>query len=192
MKDNFKIWIFLAVFSSLDLMALGQGVTGDSLAIQGLKTSAEGRHPVIDTSKDSGGTDAHASREKQDTLPSLIASDSGQARTSESARMYQSTYSGMRRDAPRQTDAIDTRTEKADSAAAATAVGANPDSISPKESREASGSPVKIKKTGIILAVGSCAIIGCGIVAYLLANSKNDETVSQNNRIPPPPDPPVK
>ncbi len=117
--------------------------------------------------------------------------------SSESARMYQYSVSRQRRDAPRQDSAPDTAKTRAEKPVA-TAIAQPPqtiraDSISilPKDMRQGAGRPAKVKKSGVILAVGTCALIGCGIAAYLLKNSRNDEIIAHNNRIPPPPEPPV-
>jgi hypothetical protein len=136
-----------------------------------------------------------------DTIQSVaIPADSGRVQDSESGNMYRAVISSMRRDVPR-TDS------KPDSSLLPQRIRI-PDTITttslsskPADSLHASQIPtsdqtnpaelqIKLTKKAIIIAVGSCGLIGCGIVAYLLKNSKKDDVVSRPAGIPPPPDPP--
>jgi hypothetical protein len=138
----------------------------------------------------------------RDTLASAGAGDSAGALDSESARMYQSAVSTMRRDAPGQSSALDTSANARRMKIAGEEIAAPPmpkrmDSITiaaqgdqPVNKPHSNQRP-QVKKSSILIAVGSCALIGCGIAAYVLKNSKNDDVIAQNNRIPPPPNPPV-
>jgi hypothetical protein len=140
--------------------------------------------------------------DQPDTLASAEASDSAHARESDAARMYQSAVSKMRRDVPRQGVQPDTSANRRRMTITEPEASSPPgptlnDSLSvavngnqPVNQPAAEHKP-HIKNSAVILAAGSCALIGCGIAVYLLKASKNDDIIARNNRIPPPPDPPV-
>ena len=126
------------------------------------------------------------------------AADSARVQDSESGNMYRSFNSSMRRDVPRTESAPDTSSQlqriRIPDTVTTTSVSPKPkDSLSviPTSDQTTSEPRIKMTKKGIIIAAGSCGLIGCGIVAYLLKNSKKDNVVSPTNiGIPFPPDPP--
>jgi hypothetical protein len=60
----------------------------------------------------------------------------------------------------------------------------------PGERKAPSGPQTHLKKSGVLIAVGACAIVGGAVAFYLVKNSQDKSAVAINNRIPPPPDPP--
>jgi hypothetical protein len=172
---------------------------------------------VVPAGDGSGATEADSAAAPKTALPGaldtvnprdvpvpLMAADSAFTQDSggesEAARMYRSSLSRMRRDAPQMNAAPDTLLKKrkmipAEPEGPKLSEPKRADSLSPvaKSPAPVSSPPskTKVKKSSIAVAVGSCALIGCGIAVYLLTNSKKDDAVSRNNPIPPPPDPPL-
>jgi hypothetical protein len=127
------------------------------------------------------------------------ATDSARLQESESGNMYRSANSSMRRDVPRTESVPDTsllpqRIRIPDTATIGSVLPKPADSLHVSQNAttdQTSAEPrIKLTKKSIIIAAGSCGLIGCGIVAYLLKNSKKDDVVSRPAGIPPPPDPP--
>ena len=137
-----------------------------------------------------------AAAAQPDSILSVADSNSAQ---SEAERMYRNASQSMRRDMPATpvsgSDTQSVRQKKQEETQAAEPAPQQPkkDSylvIPASVSRTTSGHPAQIKKRGVHMILGACALVGGGVVLYLANHSKDRAATEINNRIPPPPDPP--
>jgi len=119
---------------------------------------------------------------------------------SASERMYRNSAQNMRRDMPASPNSLDTakriNPKKQDAPEAVSPPPRVPlgDSylVIPSEAgKTPSGHGTHLKKSGVFLIVGACALVGGAGAYYVLKSSQNKGAAAINNRIPPPPDPPA-
>ena len=173
---------------------------------------AEGRDTVAQSVDSAGLPQAIVSVDSVTKVAAAIhdsgraASDTGQGAASSmdsgqsvQGTMHRSVSRSMRRDMPSTgTSASDTHTivqKKPEPPAVVEQPAKKPAAvryliIPGSQSQPSSGAHAQLKKSGVVLIIGACAIVAGAVAYYALKSSHDESAAAINNRIPPPPDPP--
>lgn len=132
-----------------------------------------------------------------DTLAGVSAHDSINKTDTVGQAQYQSTLPVMRRDVPRSINGQNpsSRPQEREKFVASKDTAKLPvrkDSILVVSNNTKEKPPVRpqIKKSSLYLALGVCALIGCGIAAYVIKSAPGNGSGAANTGIPLPPVPP--
>jgi len=146
--------------------------------------------------RDSSHADSTKVMTPADTLAGLPATthDSINKSDTTSQAQYQSTLPVMRRDAPGNSNTPSQPKQREKFVASKDTVKSpvRKDSVLVVSNNIRGNPPARsqIKKSGVYIALGACAILGAGIAAYVISSTPGSGSAASNTGIPAPPVPP--
>jgi hypothetical protein len=190
-----KPLLFLLVYCTI---AAAQGTGADQTdSTMAVDSTVSAASLTNDSLLRDSGLSATAKR-SSDTNANAIANDSAAGRPSDGERMYRSVIPVMRRDEPTIGKAPDTsaRAKQEKHPEPMMAPPPKPPAVDsflvlPGARQASSGPKTHLQKRSVLIVLGACAVVGGAVAFYLIKNSQDKSAADINNRIPPPPDPPV-
>ncbi len=195
---SIKVPLLLSLFV-FGAIAAAEGIGADKTesTLMAVDSTKAATAPTFDSLQRDSGL-SPTSKPSSNANASAAAIDSAAGRPSDGERMYRAVIPVMRRDEPTVEKATNTsarpRQEKhPEPMLAPPPKPAAADSflVLPGTRQASSGQKTQLKKSNVLIVLGACAIATGAVVIYLIANSQNKSAKDVNNRIPPPPDPPI-
>lgn len=180
------------VFSiSLAIVSVGATAFANNQAVP--SDSSKNRPAMATALKDSSRSDSIKATAPANTLKGQSTRDPANKTDTIGQAQYQSTLPAIRRDIPQST-AIGPKQQREKFITSA-------DTVKPQVRKDSilivinnsQGNPAgkaQIKKSGVFIALGMCALLGAGIAAYVMKSSPAGSSAASIAGIPPPPNPP--